>query len=316
MPEGHQGHKRVLVVEDEPNIREIINFNLENWGYDVAEATDGEAALAMVEEYSPDLILLDLMLPKLDGIEVCRRLKSGFLTSRIPIIMLTARKEMKEKVRGMEAGVDDYITKPFSRDELEARIKMVLERTRSQRESNPLTGLPGQVSIQEHIEGLLQTHTPFTLIYVDLDGFKGFNDYYGYTKGDEVIKLFAQVLVATVGRGRAPADFVGHIGGDDFVAVCEPAAAQKVCDAVTADFAEKVRALFTAEDLARGYFFVIDRQGHKRKLKCTVGVTLAVVPNEDNQYSSYVEMVDVATELKKYGKTIDGSIAVFDRRHT
>ena len=107
MAEPNVPRERVLVVEDEPNIREIINFNLENWGFEVIQAEDGETALAMAEEYSPDLILLDLMLPKMDGIEVCRRLKSGFWTSRIPVIMLTAKKEVKDKVRGMEVGADD-----------------------------------------------------------------------------------------------------------------------------------------------------------------------------------------------------------------
>jgi len=305
---------KVLVVEDEPNIREIINFNLENWGYDVVQAADGEAALAMVAEHAPDLILLDLMLPKLDGVEVCRRLKSGFLTSRIPIIMLTAKKEVADKVVGMGAGADDYITKPFSREELEARVKMVLKRTQSQRERNPLTGLPGQVSIQEHVTNLLARGTPFALIYLDLDRFKGFNDYYGYPKGDEVIKLCADVLVEAVTRNGSPVDFVGHIGGDDFVVVCSPSAAKEVTDAIMAQFEERVQRLFAPEDLARGYYVVIDRQGHKVQQPCKIYVTMAVVLNEDRHYSSYVQMVDVATELKKYGKTLDGSLAVFDRR--
>jgi len=305
---------RILVVEDEPNIREIINFNLENWGYEVIQAEDGERALALVEERQPDLILLDLMLPKVDGVEVCRRLKSGFLTSRIPIIMLTARKEVTDKVAGMDAGADDYITKPFSREELEARIKMVLKRTRSQRERNPLTGLPGQTSIRDHVEALVAAHEPFALIYLDLDRFKGFNDYYGYNRGDEVIKLIADVLVQAVGRDGSPVDFVGHIGGDDFVLVCPVAAAKDVCDRVIADFEARVESLFAPEDLARGYYIVIDRQGHKAKESCHIYVTMAVVLNEKELYQSYVQMVDVSTELKKYGKTMDGSIAVFDRR--
>lgn len=314
MVQTQQPRPKVLVVEDEPNIREIINFNLENWGYDVIQAADGEAALAMVAEHSPDLILLDLMLPKVDGVEVCRRLKSGFLTSRIPIIMLTAKKEVADKVAGMEAGADDYITKPFSREELEARVKMVLKRTRSQRERNPLTGLPGQVSIQEHVETLLAAGTPFALIYLDLDRFKGFNDYYGYARGDEVIKLCAEVLVEAIATDGSPTDFVGHIGGDDFVVVCSPAAVKRVTDDIIAKFEQRVTALFAPEDLARGYYVIIDRQGHKVQQPCKIYVTMAVVINEDRRYDSYIQMVDVATELKKYGKTMDGSIAVFDRR--
>lgn len=306
----------VLVVEDEPNIREIITFNLENWGYEVESATDGETALAMVEEYAPDLILLDLMIPKIDGIEVCRRLKSGFLTSRIPVIMLTARKEVADKVRGMEAGADDYITKPFSREELEARVRMVLNRTRSQLDRNPLTGLPGQNALREHVEKLLAGHRPFTFVYLDLDGFKGFNDYYGYARGDEVIKLCAHILVEEIMRFQpGPADYVGHIGGDDFMMVCGAEKAKAVCDAVIAAFEEKVGALYAPEDLARGYILTIDRQGQKRHMATKIYMTLAVVPNADGHFHSFVEIVDVANELKKYGKTMEGSVAIFDRRH-
>ncbi len=316
MAERNGSREKVLVGEDEPNIREIINFNLENWGYEIIQATDGETALAMAEEYSPDLILLDLMIPKVDGIEVCRRLKGGFWTSRIPIIMLTARKEVKDKVRGMEAGADDYITKPFSREELEARVKMVLSRTKSQRERNPLTGLPGQIAVQGHVEALLAEGNPFALLYLDLDGFKAFNDYYGYTRGDDVIKLLAEVMIDTVGRKGAPADFVGHIGGDDFTVVCGPERAKELADTIVAEFENEVPSLFAPEDVARGYIVIIDRQGENRKQPCMIHITVAAVPNDSGQYSSYVEMVDVATELKKYGKTKKGSVVVFDRRRT
>jgi diguanylate cyclase (GGDEF)-like protein len=316
MAEPNDSREKVLVVEDEPNIREIINFNLENWGYEVIQATDGETALAMAAEYSPDLILLDLMIPKVDGIEVCRKLKGGFWTSRIPIIMLTARKEVKDKVRGMEAGADDYITKPFSREELEARVKMVLSRTKSQRERNPLTGLPGQIAVQGHVEELLAEQTPFALLYLDLDSFKAFNDYYGYARGDDVIKLLAEVLIATVGRMGSQADFVGHIGGDDFTVVCEPERAKEIADSIVADFENGVSELFAPEDLARGYIVIIDRQGENKKQPCTVPITIAAVVNDGGQYTSYVEIVDVATELKRYGKTKKGSIVVFNRRRT
>jgi diguanylate cyclase (GGDEF)-like protein len=308
--------ERVLVVEDEPNIREIINFNLENWGFEVIQANDGETALAMAEEYSPDLILLDLMLPKMDGIEVCRRLKSGFWTSRIPIIMLTAKKEIKDKVRGMEVGADDYITKPFSREELEARVKMVLSRTRSQRERNPLTGLPGQIAVQGRVEQLLAEREPFTLLYLDLDNFKGFNDYYGHKRGDEVIKLLADVVVGVVGHKGSRGDYVSHIGGDDFTVVCAPGKAGEVADSIVAEFEGRVTSLFAPEDLARGYFVTVDRQGRTTKRPCLIHVTVAAVANDHNQYSSYVAMVDIATELKKHGKLKEGSVVMFDRRRT
>ena len=314
MAKQNATRERVLVVEDEPNIREIINFNLETWGFEVVQANDGETALAMAEEYSPDLILLDLMLPKMDGIEVCRRLKGGFWTSRIPVIMLTAKKEVKDKVRGMEVGADDYITKPFSREELEARVKMVLSRTKAQRERNPLTSLPGQIAVQGYVEKLLAESQPFTLLYLDLDNFKGFNDYYGYKRGDEVIKLLADVVVEVVGRKGARGDYVGHIGGDDFMVVCASEPAKEIADSIISDFERRVTSLFAPEYVARGYFVTVDRQGRTRKQPCEIPVTIAAVTNDNRQYTSYVALVDVATEVKKHGKATEGSIVRFDRR--
>lgn len=119
---------KLLVVDDEDHIVELISFNLESNGYDIVTASDGESAIKKAEEENPDLIILDLMLPKLDGIEVCRRLKSNPSTSHISIIMLTAKSDESDKIVGLEIGADDYITKPFSVKELIARVKAVLRR--------------------------------------------------------------------------------------------------------------------------------------------------------------------------------------------
>ncbi len=128
------GYAKILVVDDEEHIVELLKFNLENNGYDVLTAYDGNEALRKTKEKLPDLILLDLMLPKIDGIEVCRELKLNNITNDIPIIMLTAKGEETDKVLGLEIGADDYITKPFSIRELMARIKSVLRRSKKNRE--------------------------------------------------------------------------------------------------------------------------------------------------------------------------------------
>jgi DNA-binding response OmpR family regulator len=137
---------RILVVDDEPPIRDILKFQLENAGFLVSCAEDGEQGLRMAEADPPDIVLLDLMIPHMDGYEVCRRLKSMYGTRHIPVIILTARGELDEKLRGLENGANDYVTKPFSMPELLMRVRNVLNWSQSQREANPLTGLPGNVS--------------------------------------------------------------------------------------------------------------------------------------------------------------------------
>ncbi len=121
---------RVLIVEDEPAVRRLLAYNLEAAGFEVAAARDGEEALLQIEELPPDLLILDWMLPGLSGIELCRRLRRRAATARLPVIMLTARVEEADRLRGLETGADDYVTKPFSPAELVARVRAVLRRAR------------------------------------------------------------------------------------------------------------------------------------------------------------------------------------------
>lgn len=138
--------RAVLVVDDEKNIRELVRFNLESRGYKVIEAVDGKQALDIVEQELPLLIILDLMLPKIDGLEVCRTLKANPKTDKIPIIMLTALGDEIDKIVGLELGADDYVTKPFSPRELIARIRAVLRRAKNNENIEPL---PGGLKIDE-----------------------------------------------------------------------------------------------------------------------------------------------------------------------
>jgi diguanylate cyclase (GGDEF)-like protein len=304
----------VLVVEDDPNIKEIIAFSLDTAGYKYITAADGEEALRLVETDPPDLILLDLMIPKVDGIEVCRRLKSGFLTSGIPIVMVTAKREVTDKLEGMDAGADDYIIKPFNRQELLARVKMVMMRTKQQIDRNPLSGLPGNYAIEKRVGKLLNNNVDFAVLYMDLDKFKNYNDYYGYSMGDEAIKLASKTLVEIVGDHGAKSDFVGHVGGDDFVVICEPSNSKPICEEIIQRYEKESKHLFRSDDVKKGYYVTTNRTGEENKLPCRLEMTIAVVVNDGKRYTSYLEMVDVAAELKKHGKTIEGSVYLMDRR--
>jgi diguanylate cyclase (GGDEF)-like protein len=305
---------KVLVVDDEPSIREIITFNLEIGGYLVESVNNGEEAIFRALQNRPDLILLDVMLPKMDGIEVIKALRSNFRTSGIPIILVTAKRDIHDKVAGMRVGADDYITKPFSREELLARVKMVLRRTSEMRDRNPLSNLPGNISIELDIQRRLKSKEGFSLFYLDIDNFKPYNDRYGYTKGDQAIQLLAEVLLAMAEKFCAPGDLIGHVGGDDFVVVTSIQQADQAAHFLLSEFSVRSIEFFSDEDRAAGYFTSISRSKETKQYPCCLTLSLAIIENYNNRFTSYGQLVDVATELKAYAKSKGGNRFVKERR--
>src|SRR5215470_73161 len=217
MPDPRTNVTRILLAEDDPHIREIVALQLSIAGYKAIEAPDGLAALERAAEELPDLALLDVMMPGLDGYEVCRRLRASYRTRHIPIIFLTAKASLDDKLHGLGDGANDYITKPFEMNELLQRVRNALEWSRQQRAASPLTGLPGNLSIDAEVRRRLDEQQPFALLSIDIDSFKSFNDRYGYQRGDETIRSLARILEESVQQPGVSGAFVGHIGGDDFV---------------------------------------------------------------------------------------------------
>src|SRR5947208_13834019 len=198
----------ILVVDDDPDIARFVEVNLRSVGYDVLVASDGEEALNRAEELRPDLVLLEVMMPRVDGFEVAQRLRRNPRTANTSIIMLTAKALSSDKVLGLTSGADDYIIKPFDPIELLARVKTTLRRARDMRSLSPLTGLPGNIRVQEEIRRRVAEEVPFALVYADLDHFKAYNDHYGFVKGDRVIQATARVLQEAVEEMVGPESFV------------------------------------------------------------------------------------------------------------
>src|SRR5688500_12101004 len=215
----------ILVADDDEDIVRFVEVNLRLEGFEVATAPDGEQALQSAYDLVPDLMLLDVMMPRIDGFEVCQRLRADPRTKNISVIMLTAKSLSADKVVGLTSGADDYIIKPFDPVELVARVKSALRRSREMRAVNPLTQLPGNVQVQEELTKHVAHGLPFALMYIDLDNFKAFNDYYGFLRGDQAIKMLARTILDAFDRLAPDKTFVGHIGGDDFVAVTDPTVA-------------------------------------------------------------------------------------------
>jgi GGDEF domain-containing protein len=253
------------------------------------------------------------MMPKIDGYEVCRKMRQDFSLNQIPVIMLSARGDQRDRVAGLEGGANDYLVKPYSNEELLLRVKNVLEWNIRQKEANPLTGLPGNTAIEREMIARISQKKPYAFLYVDIDNFKGFNDYYGYQKGDDIIEFLADILRRTVVKLGGNEDFVGHIGGDDFVMVVPPSRAEIMAQYVVDEFDKGTLLLLDQEDVKRGYLEVRDRQGELKRIP-VMSVTIALVKSTDNQIEHFAEVNDIASSLKEYGKRIEGSVVVKERR--
>jgi PleD family two-component response regulator len=293
--------ERILVVDNEADIRRFIEVNLRLEGFEVLVAADGAEGLARAKEEDPSLVLLDVMMPGIDGIEVCRRLRADPRTSHIPVILLTAKSMTVDKVVGLAAGADDYVLKPFDPMELVARVQTTLRRAADLRGASPLTGLPGNHRIETEIARRLADGLPTAVAYVDLNDFKSYNDHYGFLAGDHVIRSTADVLRdALTGDGLEDA-FLGHIGGDDFVMAFVPAAIDRVCRQALTAFDATVPSLYAPDDLRRGFIESPDRRGEVQRYGL-VTMAIGVTSTERRRFTDHREIVHVATEMKTYVK--------------
>lgn len=305
--------KKILVIDDTEFMTKLITDILVNADYDVITASNGLQGVQKVREEKPDLVILDVVMPGMDGFEVCKMLREDESNNLMPIIMLTAQDNEDDKLTGLEIGADDYIVKPFNGRELVSRVRNTLKRIDRNRWANPLTGLQGNIEIQTEINQRIAKRMLFAVIYGDLDNFKAYNDVYGFASGDRAIKLTADIIVDNVHNFGNQGDFVGHIGGDDFVVITTPDKAEVICKGIISEFNEKIKTLYCDEDVQRGYIVTSNRQGQIMKFPL-VSISLAVVTNESRELISHIQIAEIAAEIKKKAKSLPGSTYVKDRR--
>ena len=306
--------EKILIADDDPDILRFVEINLRLEDFDISTASDGQEALESAIAQRPDLVLLDVMMPKMDGFEVCQRLRGDPRTSNVSIIMLTAKSLSAEKVVGLTAGADDYIIKPFDPLELIARVKSTLRRAREMRDVNPLTGLPGNAMILQELQRRIAENQSFALMHIDLDNFKSYNDFYGFARGDTVIKLVARILQDAVVKQDPQSGFVGHIGGDDFALLCDADVAVSMCKEVIARFDESIPALYDPQDSERGYITVADRRDETHDFPLMT-ITLGVTSTSARRIESHWQASEIAGELKMFAKKQQGSYFAIDRRN-
>ncbi len=304
---------KILLVDDNENERFLWQEIVRSFGHEVITAASGREALERIKKEQPDLVLLDLKMPEISGLEVSRFLRQQPQTRNLPIIMLTSSDDLGDKLKGFENGVDDYVTKEMDLPEIEMRIAAVLKRYRQTMDTNPLTHLPGNNAIQNEIQKRIEAQKPFAVAYCDLDYFKAFNDAYGFIAGDKIIRFVAQVLEETIAELGNPDDFVGHIGGDDFLFLTTPQKADVLCPTILKRFENGIVQFYSPEDRERGYFYASNRQGQKQKFPIMT-LSIAVVSNRLRRLESLAEISRIAGELKKLAKQKEGNVFVTDQR--
>jgi DNA-binding response OmpR family regulator len=305
--------ERILVVDDDADIVKFMRMSLVKEGYEVITATSARAALESALAAPPDLVLLDIMMPEMDGLEVLNLLKVNPVTANVSVVLLTGRTDARERIKGLDMGADDYMTKPFDIDELVARVGAVLRRSKAMRDLSPLTGLPGNFRIAEELERRVAGGRPMAVAHADLDNFKAFNDHYGFMRGDKVIKFTANVLVETAVETGDPTCFVGHVGGDDFIIVMHPDVVEQFCRSMIDRFDDGILDFYEPQDALRGFVEVIDRRGERHAFPI-VSISAGVATNVRRTFTSEWEASAIASEMKEHAKNEAGSCYRVDRR--
>lgn len=303
----------ILIVASEKQKQEMLNALLLGEGYKTKACASQSEALEILEKDPVNLIISDFQAPRINGIEFCKFMRSNFRLRHISIILMMGTKEPLNKIKGIYAGADDYIEEPFDPGELLVRVKASLLRTIRDLEANPLTKLPGNVSLLKELEERLKSRNLFAAAYLDLIKFKEFNDRYGFEKGDKVIYHTAVVIMNALEKLGNRTDFLGHIGGDDFIFITTPDCVQEICKRIIENFSASIVSFYDEQDSKRGYIVTKNRMGQLCKLPILT-ISIGISTNEYRKFTHIGEIIQIATELKNYAKTLEGSNFVKDRR--
>lgn len=245
--------------------------------------------------------------------EICKKIKSDDDNSITPIIVISSETNHNHRIELLKLGIVHYIIHPINDEYLYYTIKNVLSLIYINRRVSPLTGLPGNVQIQAEMKKRFTSKGTFAMMYLDLDNFKAYNDLYGFLKGDEIIKFTAKTIIKNLHTEEFEDSFVGHIGGDDFVAIIAQTDYEKICQNIIADFDSNVLKYFTDDDAKKGYMEVENRKGVLEQFPLT-SISIGVVEVEKGRFANVLEIGEAGASVKHLAKTIQGSTYVIDRR--
>lgn len=292
------GKARLLIVEDDFDISNMLRIYFTAQGYDVDTALRGSEALEKTRQVMPNLIVLDIMLPDIDGYEVCRNLRLSIRTSHIPVIFLTQRDERSDRLQGLELGADNYITKPFDIEELKLYVQNAIARSERESLTDPQTGLPAGRLIENRLREIIRQRKGWAFMDIRINYYEPFKDVYGFIAANDVLRFAAMMIGEVMDELGTGNDFIGHAGGDNFIVISTEESAGAVRQRLKARFKEEVLTHYNFMDRQQGFILAPDETG---KIQQTPLMTLAVgmVAPSTHVFADIREITELAAEERR-----------------
>jgi len=288
---------RLLIVEDDFDISNMLKIYFTGQGYEADIAPRGSAALEKTRHTLPHLIVLDIMLPDIDGFEVCRILRTNTRTSHVPIIFLTQKDERSDKLQGLELGADDYITKPFDIEELKLRVQRAIQRAEQQSLTDPHSGLPAGRLIEDQLRRIIRQQN-WALMDIRINHYEPFKDVYGFVAGDDVLRFTAMLMSEVLDELGTPNDFIGHAGGNNFIIVTAEDSSANIRQRMKSRFAEEVKTHYSFMDREQGFITTLNPSGQPEKV-ALMTLSVGTVSPSQYQFADIREITELAAEARR-----------------
>jgi diguanylate cyclase (GGDEF)-like protein len=291
------GKPRLLVVEDDIDIGNMLKIYFSGMQFDVDVAVRGSDALDRTKQVLPHLIVLDIMLPDIDGYEVCRTLRTNMRTSHIPVIFLTQKDERSDKLQGLELGADDYITKPFDIEELKLRVQGAIRRSERESLTDPRSGLPAGRLIEDQLRRIIRQNG-WALLDARVNNFDSFKDVYGFVAGDDVLRFTAMLIGEVVDELGTTSDFIGHAGGDNFIVITKETKAEAIKARLKERFDNEVQTHYNFMDRQQGFVQAPTNDGTTVKVPFMT-MSVGIVSPSMQSFSDIREITELAAEARR-----------------
>ncbi len=291
------GKSRILIVEDDFDISNMLRLYFTSQGYDVDVAPRGGTALEKTRADPPHLIVLDIMLPDIDGYEVCRRLRTSMRTSHIPIIFLTQKDERSDKLHGLELGADDYITKPFDIEELKLRAQNAIARAERESLTDARSGLPAGRLIEEQLRKIIRD-SGWAFLDIQISHFEAFKEVYGFVAADDVLRFTTMLLGEIVDEFGSPDDFIGHTGGNGFVIVTTEQGSDSIQNKLKEQFREQVLYHYNFMDREQGFILTTKDNGEQGKTSL-MSLAIGAISPSQHDFADIREITELAAEARR-----------------
>ena len=298
------GKARLLVVEDDIDIGNMLKIYFSGMEFDVDVAMRGKDALEKTKQVLPHLIVLDIMLPDIDGYEVCRNLRTSMRTSHIPVIFLTQKDERSDKLQGLELGADDYITKPFDIEELKLRVQGAIRRSERESLTDPRSGLPAGRLIEDQLRRIIR-QKGWALLDARVNNFEPFKDVYGFVAGDDVLRFTSMMIGEVVDELGTTSDFIGHAGGDNFIIITTEEKAEAIKNRLKERFDNEVQTHYNFMDRQQGFVQAPIPEGTTVKVPFMT-MSVGIVSPSANSFADIREITELAAEARRQDTAAGG----------